>query len=412
MNKKVLIVLGINLYLNSSVSMANSAYIKGFLENGFEVTVIMPECDEADRDYSMDMPSGVNYCVFPRTGPFEKRIAKTVKVSAYKNKHGDILYFFKNMIRKSLSSMKQMIIRRRKDSLYGNYEYYISQIKDKWTGQDCVFDYMVTISSPVASHHIGEEIKSAGLVQCNKWIQLWEDPWYYDLYTEKDPSILDEERRLLSLADFIEYVSPITWHYQKKYFSEYQGKMHWAFLPCCKIVEYENNLEEKQSLLLGYFGEYVSKVRNIKPLIDAVMQNKKYRLIACGNTDINVPECSNIELRGRCSLDKVEELQSKCDILVNLSNLGGGQIPGKVYQYAGTNKPVLFILDGSDEEIEQLMLHFLPYNRFIFCENNVDAILRVLNEFCQDSDTIQNKPVSAFSPYEVVKAILGDCASD
>ena len=59
MNNSVLVISSISLYRNSSVCLANAAYILGLVENGFDVTVVMPSCDEADKDPAMSLPESV-----------------------------------------------------------------------------------------------------------------------------------------------------------------------------------------------------------------------------------------------------------------------------------------------------------------------------------------------------------------
>ena len=103
-------------------------------------------------------------------------------------------------------------------------------------------------------------------------------------------------------------------------------------------------------------------------------------------------------------LDKV---QSKTKVLVHLSNLHGGQIPGKIYHYSATNKPILFILDGTEEEQILLMEYFQKYNRYYFCKNTVESILDELNVIQKDIETGKMwTAVNEFSPKKVVTSLL------
>ena len=407
--KSVLVISGISLLQNSSVNLANAGYIRGFEENGFAVRVIMPDCDEADMDKSMEIPKGnIKYCVFERTNPLEKKIASAVKVSKYNSidKLGNKT--IRNIIHQRLSMIKQSLLRmNKKNSRFPNHEYFLKQVlthADEYA--DGHYDYLVSISSPVASHYIAEKIISSKKVSYGKWVQIWEDPWYYDLYTEKSDVIYDEEHRLLRLADRIVYVSPITCFYQKQYFSDCMEKMIWAFLPCCKEINYpERNIGNQ--ITLGYFGEYVSKVRNIVPLVEAVNRNPDIFMVICGNTDIDMRKYDQgIECNGRVSLETVDRYQMECDCLVNISNLHGGQIPGKVYQYAGTNKPILFILDGNSEEKQMLIDAFSKYNRFVFCDNTQEKIAECLSKLADKIIETNCTPVEDFKPFHIVSRIL------
>lgn len=408
--KNVLILSGLNLRQNSSVCLANAAYIKGFLENEFNVVVIMPECDDADKDLSIKLPEGARYHEYARTSSLEKKIAKKVKVDAYgESKTSSMSTTLKNALRRTLSRWKQMFLRiTQKESFYKNSTYFINQtISRSKDFCDVYFDVIISLSSPVSTHFLAEQIIQRTKIKYGKWCQLWEDPWYYDLYTEKKPSIFKEEGRLLSKADVIEYVSPLTCFYQKKYFEEFANKMKWQFLPCYSEIQYIDRPIGK-CVKLGYFGEYVSTVRNIEPLAQAVHNLDGFELLACGNTDLDMKKYNHVITYGRVSLDKVDKYQEESDILVNISNLRGGQIPGKVYQYAGTTKPILFLLDGSEEEKKILLQNFSKYNRYIFCENTVDSITSCLLDFNSHLSNVCNRPISAFSPKEIVSNIIND----
>lgn len=408
--KNVLVLSGLNLFQNSSVCLANSAYIKGFLSNGYNTTVIMPECDDADKDVSMKLPQGARYFEYARTSSFEKRIAKSVKVDAFaKEGANNWSLYCKRLLRKSLSKWKQRFLKMiRRGSFYKNSTYFINRTIDNSRDYcDREYDLIISLSSPVSTHYLAEQIIKKTNVKYGKWCQLWEDPWYYDLYTEKKPSIFKEEGRLLSKADVIEYVSPLTCFYQKKYFEEFANKMKWQFLPCYSEIQYIDRPIGK-CVKLGYFGEYVSTVRNIEPLAQAVHNLDGFELLACGNTDLDMKKYNHVITYGRVSLDKVDKYQEESDILVNISNLRGGQIPGKVYQYAGTTKPILFLLDGSEEEKKILLQNFGKYNRYIFCENTVDSITSCLLDFNSHLSNVCNRPVSAFSPKEIVSNIIND----
>ena len=101
------------------------------------------------------------------------------------------------------------------------------------------------------------------------------------------------------------------------------------------------------------------------------------------------------------------QIEAKTDVLVFLCNLKGGQIPGKIYQYSATNKTILFILDGTKQEISILKKYFGKFNRYVFCENNEDSIKRAVNDIINGNiDSIDNKPIEDFNPKNIMKFIL------
>ena len=106
-------------------------------------------------------------------------------------------------------------------------------------------------------------------------------------------------------------------------------------------------------------------------------------------------------------LDELKKIEDKTNILIFLCNKSGGQIPGKIYQYAASNKTILFILDGSVEEKEVLKDFFEKYNRFVFCDNNVSSIKNAINMIEDGHIEINNTPLTDFEPIKIIQNILG-----
>ena len=82
----------------------------------------------------------------------------------------------------------------------------------------------------------------------------------------------------------------------------------------------------------------------------------------------------------------------------------GGAPHVKIYHYSATSKPILFILDGTDEERALLRDYFSQFDRFIFCGNTSDDILSAMNTIV--AGLHRQKPVDAFSPKSVVKLFI------
>ena len=104
------------------------------------------------------------------------------------------------------------------------------------------------------------------------------------------------------------------------------------------------------------------------------------------------------------TLDVLDKVQAKTKVLLHLCNLHGGQIPGKIYHYSATTKPILFILDGTPEEKNILKNYFSQFDRFYFCDNCAEAILETINKICSDNRAWTR--LDAFSPKTVVGQLL------
>ena len=123
-----------------------------------------------------------------------------------------------------------------------------------------------------------------------------------------------------------------------------------------------------------------------------------------GDSNMPLSPTDTIVVSERVTLDILEKVQDKTSVLVHLSNLRGGQIPGKIYHYSATSKPILFILDGTDEEKALLKDYFSKFDRYVFCENNSDDILSAMKTITAGPQ--RQMPVYDFYPKAVVKMFI------
>jgi len=130
--------------------------------------------------------------------------------------------------------------------------------------------------------------------------------------------------------------------------------------------------------------------------------NNQYNLIIAGSSNIELAETDNVKVLPRISQEKVDELEAKCDILVCICNKFGTQIPGKIYYYSATNKPILVLLDGDfRDEIEA---YLASYSRFNICDNCLDSINSKIAEMIVANATYAS--CKEFSPKEIAKTLL------
>jgi glycosyltransferase involved in cell wall biosynthesis len=233
------------------------------------------------------------------------------------------------------------------------------------------YDTVISSSDPITSHLAVKRLISTGLLYKN-WIQYWGDPLANDItskliYPKAFLNCL--EKYLLKGADKIVYVSPITCKEQAMSFKNYALKMF--FLP----IPYENEKiypsTKNNKFIVGYFGFYLKSVRNIVPLYNSVKKgNGNIHLNIVGSTDLKLKDCPNISIYPNSN--DISKYESNSDLIVVILNLRGGQIPGKLYQLAATNKPILVIMDGDFKEVIREYLE--KFERFIMCENSEESI--------------------------------------
>lgn len=398
---KVLIVVGGCLKVNSSANLCHRAYIKGFIDAGHEVTVISMSEEGQIVDKSIELPKGANYLVFNSS-----RLLKYINPNKRKVLNKDMENKNKNLKSIIFAKIRTIIL-----NIYGVFGYqqvWINNVVRKHKEKK-QYDIVISLSSPVASHVAAYKLIENGKISCEKYCQIWEDPWQYDIYKEYiDEKKLKIEEQITTFADKVIYVSPITMNIQKSIFKLSHEKMDWCPLPYYYKDENDKVISIKNKVY-GYYGDYFPQTRNLEPFYTAAKE-LGINVNICGMPNELFKTTDNIKINERLPLEELKEYERITDVLVFVCNLKGGQIPGKIYQYSSTNKYILFILDGTDEEKKVLKDYFAKFNRYIFCDNNIEDIKKAIT-LIEDNNLndINNECISYFEPQNIATLIIEKC---
>ena len=365
---KILYIISTPIEYSSSANMRNLSLINGLIKNKCIVDLLSDSYDYDSKYIDKDL------CKIK----FRKRyyLRKPAIVKTNKDYHGRYLNKIKN-------NLKELLLKKiQKISVYDNRKVLVNFVKNVMVDEK--YDLIISSSDPKSSHLIAEKLISLYPNITKKWIQYWGDPFLADINGKKNillnKKIKKAEFKILSKADKIVYVSPFTLELQQKIYSSLKEKM--CFLP---IPYYEEktflNIKNKKTTI-GYFGDYNSRDRNIMNLYNCCIINN-FKLTIIGNSDIKLSsEHKNIVILPRQSKKTIEKYEEKSSLLVCICNKNGTQIPGKIYHYAATNKPILIILDGDYKQT--MKKYFESFKRYYICENNVDsikiAILKILED--------------------------------
>lgn len=389
---KVLFVVGACLKVNSSANLCHLAYISGCKKNGAHVDVISMGERGCKTDSSIVLPKIDHWFLFDPPVYNNLSVSTAERLQKKQDKFSRIKKSIKKIILKFYG-------------VYGRTATHWLKKASKFESSE-EYDYVISLATPYISHKLADILIGKKKIKYKKWIQIWEDPWTADLYNlDAGKNIKKEEGRLLSHCDIILYVSPLTMQYQKTMFPQYAQKMCWMTLPYYYKKAEENERKEKLAYSIGYFGDYFTFSRNLKPFYDAACQ-KKIRAFIYGNSDVMFESTELIDVKPRVNLDVLSMAERQTDILVFLCNLRGGQIPGKLYQYSATNKKILFILDGTEKEIHELKCYFQQFNRYVFCNNTTKSIETAIDILCQDEEQTDNVCIEEFSPENTIKKIF------
>jgi len=399
----VLVINGYCLSVNSSANLCHLAYLQGLVDAGAHVSSLSIDPADYPADLSMKIPDKIDcqyiraISLYERLSRFKKGISSADEqnteetiVASGRSPHG-LLQSIKNRIR----------------ALYGPYGI------DKIFYQKCKrfscsksFDLVISISHPPVSHLAAYMLLKTSRIKAKHWIQIWEDPWYSDVYGfNSQERVCLEEKRLLLLAEKVCYVSPLTLLNQQRLFPESAEKMFWMPLP----AYYKNTTPVHKTYgrnIYGYFGDYAPAARDLEPFYTAA-DKAGVEVNICGNPSNLFRSTDKIHIHPRLPLAELKPIEDNTNVLVFLCNRQGGQIPGKIYQYSATDKTILFILDGTDDEQDMLKDYFGKFNRYVFCQNTVEDITRAIRQIeSGDIGSVRNVPLDDFEPAKIVKSIL------
>lgn len=400
---RILVINADCLQVNSSANLCHLAYIRGLVQLGHIVDVLSADGRDYTLDTGMAMPEKVQSYTYYGVSLYEKlslRKRKNASPALAAQEKAECVNI--GVPRKAIRLAKRCVL-----AAYGPHGIYSTFVRSaKRYRSDEMYDFVLSISTPPASHLLAYNLLKAKHIQAKHWIQIWEDPWFSDAYGFNGKgAIRKEEARLLSFAERVCYVSPLTLKNQQKLYPESAHKMYWQPLPYYykgdpdKVCMFEKRA-------YGYFGDYAPAARDLAPFYRAA-KRVGAEVNICGNPSNLFESTEHIHIHPRMPLDQLKTIEDSTNVLVFLCNRKGGQIPGKIYQYSATNKAILFILDGTEEEKEVLRAYFEPFNRYIFCENNEESIAEALCRIeSGDFGSVKNEPIEAFNPTETIRKIL------
>lgn len=396
----ILVINGDCIQRNSSANLCHLAYIRGLLDAKHEVSLLSADGRDYTLDPSMTIPSEVRQYTYYGVSLYEKlSLHKKAEVSVSSTATPNAPSVNKVSMKRKI---KNLVL-----SMYGVHGIYATFVRKAQKFKlDVEFDYVLSISTPPSSHLLAYKLLKSGHIRGKRWIQIWEDPWHNDIYGfQGADSIRKEESRILSVAEKVCYVSPLTLKNQQKKYPESAHKMFWQPLPFYYKADEVRTIDFAQNSY-GYFGDYAPAARNLEPFYEAAEQIG-IEVNICGNPSNLFAPTEQIHIHPRLQLDKLKPIEDSTNVLIFLCNRMGGQIPGKIYQYSATNKTILFIMDGTPEEQTVLRKYFGKFNRYVFCQNTVEDISRAIRLIeSGDLGGIKNEPLDDFDPVITINNIL------
>ena len=402
---KILVVNADCIFVNTSANLCHLAYLKGLSDARHQVDLLCADTKFRHVDPNMSLPENVQCKTYPGLSLYE-----LMSIKAGHNPADNVAPASAASSVQKKALLSQRLVRFAKQrilSLYGVHGIYSTFVRKASTFRGSAeYDYVLSISTPTASHLLAHRLLRSGHVTAKHWIQIWEDPWASDAYgfNGKD-KVFREEKRLLALAEKVCYVSPLTLRNQQRLFPEAAEKMFWQPLPCY----YKDTAVEQPRFdhnVYGYFGAYYPAARDLQPFYEAAKKTG-VEVNICGDPANLFEATEQIHIHPRLPLNELKPIEDSTNVLIFLCNRKGGQIPGKIYQYSATDKTILFIMDGTEEEQRVLREYFGQFNRYVFCQNRVSDIAEAIRRIeSGELGDVQNVPLDDFDPVRTVTNIL------
>lgn len=250
-------------------------------------------------------------------------------------------------------------------------KYGIKLIEDEKI--DVIFSMHEPPSSHLCAYYIKKQYKDI------PWITYWSDPWLKDSTREKSfilKKLIEKnmEKNIISCADKFIFVTEDN---RSEYLKDYKklNKDNTFILNRgfdSKLYDDLSKEEpprfiDKNKINIIYTGEIFSKLRDIRPFIEAIENIKKddyskYRklnILFFGNID---------DVEGRKKLEKLDvakvspripfnealKYMLNGDILLLFGNKNSKQIPAKIYDYFGANGRIFVIYGDKNDPIGRI----------------------------------------------------------
>ena len=261
------------------------------------------------------------------------------------------------------------------------------------------FDVIFSMHEPPSSHICAMKIKEK-----NKdvpWVTYWSDPWLKDSTRENMGYIRKKieggfEKNIISLADRHIFVTKSN---RDDYINSYNIPKENTFILTRGYDEnqYEEikksltpKLINKEKVNFVYAGEIFSKLRDVRPFIEA-LNNIKDTNISLYN-DLNVMffgniddeeiknklmAVDNINVSPRIPYDEALAYMLNSEVLLLFGNKNSKQIPAKIYDYFGADGIIFVILGDENDPIKDVVEN---KNKCVVVNNTAYEIVSGINK--------------------------------
>jgi hypothetical protein len=308
------------------------------------------------------------------------------------NSNNKIILFFKILVLKFMSHF-----------LVHQKYFFLNYIPLNNLGIKKKYNLIISSSDPKIIHKLAFRIKKYYNLN-SKIFQIWGDPFTTDVSRKLNKilkkSITKEEKNILNLSDRVYYLSKLTLESQTQMFPDFAKKMKYFYPPYLHESIY--NINKFKGLKLLYLGDYYSSIRNLKNLYTSCLK-ENVDLTIVGASDVNLDSTAKIKIFPRTHFNDLLKFEKSTNINIVVGNLKGSQIPGKLFQCFGSNKPTILICEPFQYDF--FVKEFSYIKKLIICINENQNIINAINKVLA-LISINGVLESNFSSKEITKQLL------
>ncbi len=313
-------------------------------------------------------------------------------------------FAIESVLKGKCSSLKMLLDVKKCISYYAKAKHIECIPEEYLTSEVILISQSPTVESACICNYIKKHNPKA------KVIQIWSDPVALSGITPERFSFKRRpfymiEKKMLSYADKIIYVTKPLMSAQKKLYKRYADKMYYIDAPFKDEADMHDQSERKPENVFLYAGGFHSSIRNIKPLFDAVEEMKgEIELDVYGAGDVAPETGKYVHMKGVVPIDEMQSIELLYKNSITVLNFGCVQIPGKIFYSMNLPQNILVVCDG--EYSEEIKKYLEEYRRFEMCQNNKQSIKSaLLNMMNKAPETEYAK--EHFSPAAIAEGLFG-----